>query len=137
MIADCRLFQFSNRQLAIDNQQSFLSYRFNLQSRVTLPMSLGALIMLAPLFLEHDDLWGATVIHNRGCNFGPINQRIAKSRFFIVRGGQRFEVDRGPDFLFEQRDAYGRTRFHPKLLSASSNNCRSHYLPTYQSSPLT
>jgi len=87
-------------------------------------MSPGALIMLAPLLFEHDDLGGPTVIHNRGGHLGSINQRIAKPRFFIVRGDQRLEVDRGPDFLFEQRNAYGRTRFHPKLLSASSNNCR-------------
>ena len=87
-------------------------------------MSLGALIMLAPLLFEYDDLWGSTVIHHRGCNFGPLNQRIAKPRFFIVRGGQRFEVDRSPNFLCEQRNTNGRTRFNKKLLSASSNNCR-------------
>ncbi len=68
-------------------------------------MSLGALIMLAPLLFEHDDLGGPTVIHNRGGHLGPINQRIAKPRFFIVRGGKRFEVDRGPDFLFQQGNA--------------------------------
>ena len=79
--------------------------------------------MLAPLLFEHDDLWGPTVIHDRGRNLGAIDQRIAKPRFLIFRG-KRLEVDRGPDFLFKQRNAYGRTRFHPKLLSASSNNCR-------------
>src|SRR2546426_7314508 len=105
MIADFRLFQFFKS--AIGNRQSFLSYCSNFQSRVTLPMSLGALITLAPLLFEYDDLGGSTVIHNRSRNLGPINQRIAKPRFLIVRRGQRLEVDRSPDFLFQQGNANG------------------------------
>src|SRR5437870_10479191 len=111
-ISDLRLFVSPppTRESQIQNLKSqihLLSYRFNLQSRVTLPMSLGALIMLAPLLFEYDDLGGSTVIHNRSRNLGPINQRIAKPRFLIVRRGQRLEVDRSPDFLFQQGNANG------------------------------
>src|SRR5689334_18008014 len=96
LISDCQLVLES----AIENRQSaiLLTNRIYLQGRVSLPVTLGPLVLFAPLLFEDNDFPRAAVINHRRGHLCAVNQRRANFCFFACAHGENLESDTGADF---------------------------------------
>src|SRR5438067_7845903 len=104
-----------------------LTNRFNLECSVILAVPFGALVMLASLLLEHDDLWRAAMIHDSCFCHGAFTQRLTSTSLAAFGKRQHFKLHRCADLVFQRRYADSRVLFHLKLFAASSNYCKRHF----------
>src|SRR5882724_6084500 len=112
-----------------------LSNRFYFQGRESLTVTFGALVMLAPLLLEHDYLCSPTMIDDGRSHLDSFDRRSAHAGLLVVGCGQHFKLYRGANSLLQGRNAQRGALFDAKLFSTCSNDCERHNLSAPVSEP--
>src|SRR6201989_172444 len=106
-----------------------LSNRVNLDRRVVLPVPLRALVLLAALPLEDDDLRAAAVVYDRAGHLRALNRRRAYTDARVAAADdERFKLDRVARLRVERRHANGAAIFDAELFAAGAYDCVSHFL---------
>src|SRR5205085_2711599 len=95
-----------------------------------LPVALRALVLLAALLLEDDDLVAATVVNDCAGDARALDRRAADLHAVALRAAtddERFEFNRLADLLRERGHAHGRALFDAELFAAGTYDCVSHF----------
>src|SRR2546423_6963772 len=100
--------------------------RFYLHRRVILPVAVRALVLLAALLFEDDDLVAATVVNDCRLNARALDSGRADLHAVVAADDEGFEFDCLARLLVERRHANGCALFDAKLFAAGTDDCVSH-----------
>src|SRR3954471_2875418 len=117
---------------------SSLLYRVDLDRRVVLPVALRALVLLAALLLEDDDLRAAAVVYDRARHLRALDRRVPDLYARVAAADdERFELDRVARLRVERGHADGAAIFDAELFAAGAYDCVSHFLYSSHTGGLT
>src|SRR6478752_10804986 len=85
-------------------------------------MPLLAAVVLAPLFLEHDDLVAAGLLHHLGSDKGASDQRAARPRAVAAKQQHLAKLDDVTGLACDALDLNNVVRRHAILLAARAND---------------
>src|ERR671927_459454 len=111
-----------------DETSAQLTNRIDLDRGVVLPVAAGALVLLAALPLEDDELRAAAVVYDRAGHLRALDRGRAEEHAGISAADDEcFELDRVAGLRVERRHLHGAALFDAELLAAGTYDCVSHF----------